>query len=199
MITIPYVTAAVIIFVETTTTLMVFGVSPVWMMITTKASSWQQGVALVPIGVDYIIGTFLSSTLMKKAGSWLLTFVGSIGLGVFTTIIPLCSDIPELVAPYLTLGIASGTARDTAAFAISVTAMDVGTVLGLGIGGVFLNAVGFFRIMLGAGIFNILLSPVAILLRNPPSIEKKDEMTIVYKEENQLKTLSYRPQPGEDP
>ncbi|XP_066266728.1 chromaffin granule amine transporter-like isoform X2 [Branchiostoma lanceolatum] len=108
MITIPYVTAAVIIFVETTTTLMVFGVSPVWMMITTKASSWQQGVALVPIGVDYIIGTFLSSTLMKKAGSWLLTFVGSIGLGVFTTIIPLCSDIPELVAPYLTLGIASG-------------------------------------------------------------------------------------------
>ncbi|CAH1244387.1 SLC18A2 [Branchiostoma lanceolatum] len=147
----PYVMInAVIIFVETTTTLMVL------------ASSWQQGVALVPIGVGYIIGTFLSSTLMKKAGSWLLTFVGSIGSEVFTTIIPLCSDIPELVAPYLTLGIASGLiqtsvvtdighladirhgSRYGSAFAISVTAKDVGTVLGLGIGGVFLNAVGFF-------------------------------------------------------
>ncbi|XP_066287466.1 chromaffin granule amine transporter-like isoform X1 [Branchiostoma lanceolatum] len=215
----PYImTTTVFIFVPITTALTVWGVVPVWMMMTMKASPWQQGMALVPSAVGYVIGSVLSSMLVEKAGCWLLTLVGTLGLGVFTSLLPLCKNIPELVTPYLAFGLAGGLletsvlteighladirhgSRYGSAFAISETANSFACVVGLGIGGALLNAVGFFWMMLGMGIINILLSPFAIILRNPPSTEKKDKLVIVFKEENQpnSKTMSYRPQPGED-
>ncbi|XP_066287475.1 synaptic vesicular amine transporter-like isoform X2 [Branchiostoma lanceolatum] len=213
----PYImTTTVFIFVPITTALTVWGVVPVWMMLTMRASPWQQGMALVPSAVGYVIGSILSSMLVEKAGCWLLTLVGTLGLGVFTSLLPLCKNIPELVTPYLAFGLAGGLSETSvlteighladirhgsrygSAFAISETANSFACVVGLGIGGALLNAVGFFWMMLGIGIINILLSPFAIILRNPPSTEKKDKLVIVFKEENQPKsrTMSYRPQPG---
>ncbi|XP_035670557.1 chromaffin granule amine transporter-like [Branchiostoma floridae] len=65
----PYVmTTAVFIFVVTTTALLVWGVVPVWMMMTMHSSPWQQGLALVPSAVGYVIGAFLSSKLVEMAG-----------------------------------------------------------------------------------------------------------------------------------
>ncbi|XP_035679764.1 chromaffin granule amine transporter-like isoform X1 [Branchiostoma floridae] len=213
----PYVLlAAAFLFVGTAASVMVGGMVPVWMMMSMNASAWQQGVSALPAAGGFIIGTFLSSMLVGRTGRWLLILVGILGLGVSMAIIPLARNIPELITPYLAFGIFSGLAETTvlteigeladtrhgskygSAFAISESAMCIGITIGLAVSGVLMDALGFFWMMLGLGLLNVLLSPAAILLRNVPSTEKMDKLTIVYKEENQLKTQFYKPQPGED-
>ncbi|XP_035686344.1 synaptic vesicular amine transporter-like isoform X4 [Branchiostoma floridae] len=65
----PYVLlAAAFIFVGIATAMMVGGMVPVWLMISMNASAWQQGVAILPQSVGYIIGSILSPVLVGKAG-----------------------------------------------------------------------------------------------------------------------------------
>eukprot|EP00058_Branchiostoma_floridae_P012303 XP_002597791.1 hypothetical protein BRAFLDRAFT_77306 [Branchiostoma floridae] len=64
------------------------------------------------------------------------------------------------------------------AFAISESAMCVGITIGLAVSGVLMDALGFFWMMLGLGLLNVLLSPAAILLRNVPSTEKMDKLEV---------------------
>ncbi|XP_078617421.1 chromaffin granule amine transporter-like isoform X1 [Branchiostoma floridae x Branchiostoma japonicum] len=83
----PYVLlAAAFIFVGIATAMMVGGMVPVWLMISMNASAWQQGVAILPQSVGYIIGSILSPVLVGKARRWRLILVGSLGLGVSMTI-----------------------------------------------------------------------------------------------------------------
>ncbi|XP_035686345.1 synaptic vesicular amine transporter-like isoform X5 [Branchiostoma floridae] len=144
----PYVLlAAAFIFVGIATAMMVGGMVPVWLMISMNASAWQQGVAILPQSVGYIIGSILSPVLVGKAGRWRLILVGSLGLGVSMTIMPLSRNIPELIAPYFAFGVAGGLAETAvlteigeladsrhgskygSAFAISETAIGVGTTI----------------------------------------------------------------------
>ncbi|CAH1233515.1 SLC18A2 [Branchiostoma lanceolatum] len=81
------------------------------------------------------------------------------------------------------------------AYAIAENAICLGIAVGLASSGTLLNALGFPWMMRTAGLLNVLLSPAALLLRNPPKRQEKFKLAIVYKEENQLETLSYKPQP----
>eukprot|EP00058_Branchiostoma_floridae_P012366 XP_002597854.1 hypothetical protein BRAFLDRAFT_105460 [Branchiostoma floridae] len=113
---------------------------------------------------DYSILNFLQDPyVMTTAGLALVPSAVGYVIGAF-----LSSKLVEMAGWH--------GSRYGSAFAISETAVCTATVVGLGIGGFLLNSVGFFWMMLGAGTFNILLSPLAILLRNPPSKEKKEKL-----------------------
>ncbi|CAH1225548.1 SLC18A2 [Branchiostoma lanceolatum] len=210
----PYVmTTTAFLFVEMTTELLIWGSVPVVMMITMDATAWQQGVGLLPTGVGFLVGAFTEPKLEGKAGCWMMTLLGSVGFGIFTTILPLCRNIPQMIAPYFIVGIARGITETTLmteigyladirhdskygrAYAIAETANCLGIAVGLGMSGALLNALGFPWMIRMAGLTNLLLSPAALLLRNPPRRQQMDKLAIVYTEENQLKTLLHRPQP----
>ncbi|XP_066266512.1 synaptic vesicular amine transporter-like isoform X1 [Branchiostoma lanceolatum] len=210
----PYVmTTSAFLFMETTTALLIWGSLPVYMMITMNASSWQQGVGSAPTGLGFLIGALTASKLLERAACWLVMLLGSIGFGVFTITLPLCKNLPQMLVPYFIVGLSRGITSTTliteigyladirhgsrygTAYAIAENAICLGIAVGLASSGTLLNALGFPWMMRTAGLLNVLLSPAALLLRNPPKRQEKFKLAIVYKEENKLETLSYRPQP----
>ncbi|XP_078700516.1 chromaffin granule amine transporter-like isoform X1 [Branchiostoma floridae x Branchiostoma belcheri] len=211
-----FMLTTVLIFMQTVTTLILWGIAPVWMMITMNAQPWQQGLGLLPYCVGFLMGAFTASKLVKKTGCWLGACIGFVGMGIFTTILPLCRSIPQMIAPFFFLGFARGITDTTLitetahladirhdskygrAYAISETSINLGIVFGLGTSGVLLNALGFTWMMRTTGAVNILVGPLALLLRNPPSRPDKNKQTQSFSIPFQPKvdTLTYKPQPS---
>ncbi|XP_066266545.1 synaptic vesicular amine transporter-like isoform X2 [Branchiostoma lanceolatum] len=171
------------------------------------------GVGSAPTGLGFLIGALTASKLLERAACWLVMLLGSIGFGVFTITLPLCKNLPQMLVPYFIVGLSRGITSTTliteigyladirhgsrygTAYAIAENAICLGIAVGLASSGTLLNALGFPWMMRTAGLLNVLLSPAALLLRNPPKRQEKFKLAIVYKEENKLETLSYRPQP----
>ncbi|XP_076586902.1 chromaffin granule amine transporter-like [Chaetodon auriga] len=162
-----------------------------WMIETMNSPEWQIGMAFLPAGVSYLIGTNLFGVLANKMGRWLCSMLGMFIVGISLLCVPFATSIYGLIGPNGGLGFAIGMVDSSmmaimgylvdirhasvygSVYAIADVALCMGFAIGPSTGGALVQAVGFPTLMVFIGVINILYAPLCFLLRHP-AVRKRE-------------------------
>ncbi|XP_066904335.1 synaptic vesicular amine transporter isoform X3 [Halyomorpha halys] len=169
---------------------------PIWMMDTMGAGRWKQGITFLPASISYLIGTNVFGPLGHKMGRWLATLLGLIIIGICLMCIPLAHNINHLIIPNAGLGFAIGMVDSSmmpqlgylvdirhsavygSVYAIGDVAFCLGYAIGPAVSGTLVKTIGFEWMLVCIALLNFMYAPLLILLRNPPTKEEKEYLTL---------------------
>uniref|UniRef100_A0A158Q913 MFS domain-containing protein n=1 Tax=Elaeophora elaphi TaxID=1147741 RepID=A0A158Q913_9BILA len=169
---------------------------PLWMMESWQASSFERGIAFLPASVSYMIGTNIFGPLAHKIGRWLSSFLGLIIIGICLLVIPTARGVGGLMAPNFFMGFSIGMIDASmfpmmghlvdirhvgvygSIYAIADTAFCFAFALGPFLSGPLVRTVGFASMLRIIAVINFVYAPLMLLLRNPPAINKINDILI---------------------
>ncbi|XP_073998410.1 vesicular monoamine transporter isoform X2 [Rhodnius prolixus] len=187
---------------------------PIWMMDTMGASQWEQGVTFLPASISYLIGTNVFGPLGHYMGRWLATLLGLIIIGICLMCIPLASSINHLIVPNAGLGFAIGMVDSSmmpqlgylvdirhsavygSVYAIGDVAFCLGYAIGPALSGTLVNTIGFEWMLTCIALLNFIYAPLLIMLRNPPTKEEKEMLTLG--EKSSVRYVTYQNEDEEE-
>ncbi|VDK42840.1 unnamed protein product [Anisakis simplex] len=167
---------------------------PLWMMETWEAGSFERGAAFLPASISYLIGTNIFGPLAHKIGRWLSGFIGLLIIGVCLLIIPTARGIGGLILPNFFMGFSIGMIDASmfplmgylvdlrhvgvygSIYAIADAAFCFAFALGPFFSGPLVRSVGFPTMMYLIAIINFVYAPLMFVLRNPPALNKINEV-----------------------
>ncbi|VDP12259.1 unnamed protein product [Onchocerca flexuosa] len=169
---------------------------PLWMMESWQASSFERGIAFLPASASYLIGTNIFGPLAHKIGRWLSSFLGLIIIGICLIAIPTAQSVGGLMLPNFFMGFSIGMIDASmfplmghlvdirhvgvygSIYAIADAAFCFAFALGPFFSGPLVRSVGFASMLRVIAAINFLYAPLMLFLRNPPAINKINDIVI---------------------